>query len=474
MNTAPVSSLCRCCFVAVIAAATLVAIPVAAQQPMRPRPMQQQPMAYIPAPVDNPLKGLVPYARPHADRFPHSMEFSYLSLGELMIGPEQFDWKPLEQLLDDVASRGNQTVFRVWLEYPGRTDGIPRFLEKNGLQVTEWVDKSEGSSPAKKIRTPDYSDPALRTALQSFIAAMGKRYDGDPRIGFITAGLLGVWGEWHTYPREELMADKTVQAEIMTAYEQAFRTTPILLRYPAGDDAYSHAANDRREFGYHDDSFAWATLDTGRKADDWFYIPALKAAGPRAINKWQTQPIGGEIRPELWGLIFDEQPDHKQAQDFASCVRETHVSWLMDTGMFRKQQSAARIANATKQVQKMGYEFHVQWFAREFSTNGEPTLTVQVQNTGVAPFYYDWQVELAIVRDGKIVREIPVDWSINGLLPGEPSRQWSTTVPVPDAASKYDHFAIRVVNPLPSGKPLRFANEYHQPAPAGWLLLRSK
>ncbi len=89
----------------------------------------------------------------------------------------------------------------------------------------------------------------------------------------------------------ELMASKQVQSEVMDAYEAAFKTTPILLRYPANEHAWSHAANHLRRLGYHDDSFAWATLDTGRQEDNWFFLPALKAAGPQALDKWQTCPL---------------------------------------------------------------------------------------------------------------------------------------------------------------------------------------
>ena len=56
--------------------------------------------------------------------------------------------------------------------------------------------------------------------------------------------------------------------------------TPVVLRYPAGDNHSAYASNGRRSFGYHDDSFAWATLETGRKNEDWFYLAALRKAGP--------------------------------------------------------------------------------------------------------------------------------------------------------------------------------------------------
>ena len=60
-----------------------------------------------PSPADNPLKGLVPYEKPDAGSFPHSLEFNYVRFSDLMTGPESFAWRPLEELLDGIASRGN-------------------------------------------------------------------------------------------------------------------------------------------------------------------------------------------------------------------------------------------------------------------------------------------------------------------------------------------------------------------------------
>ena len=48
------------------------------------------------SPVDNPLKGLVPYAGKSAERFPHSLEFDYLPLAKLLTGPGQYHWQALD------------------------------------------------------------------------------------------------------------------------------------------------------------------------------------------------------------------------------------------------------------------------------------------------------------------------------------------------------------------------------------------
>jgi hypothetical protein len=397
-------------------------------------------MEYSPAPADNPLRGLVPYADASGqDQFPHSMEFGYISLRNIMKGPSDYDWDPIERCLTKASKRGNQMIFRVYCEYPGKGIAVPQFLIDEGLKFAKWTNKDDGQISY----TPDYENEKLRDSLRAFIGAMGEKYDGDPRIGFITAGILGSWGEWHNYPREDLWASKQVQKEILDTYEKAFTKTKVLLRYPAGMNEGQFIKNGERPFGYHDDSFGWATIDTGKKADSWFFEPKMKAAG--ASDKWKEFPIGGEIRPELWKTSFTSQR-HPRDQGFVECVERLHVSWLMDSGLFdvRLKVTSKRRETALKEVGRMGYELHisgVEW------KDGIVSLTVE--NRGVAPFYYDWPVEVEL--DGKLVKN---DWKLSGILPGEP-RVWSIKT------VKKGKLRVRVPNPMKGGKPLRFANHGH-------------
>jgi hypothetical protein len=426
---------------------------------------------YAPAPVDNPLKGLVPYQGDVRDRFPHSLEFNYLSYSELVKGYDEFDWKPLEKLLDDIASRGHQAVLRIFMEYPGKKGVIPDFLVKDGLKVHKWLYTETQPLPPALIETPDYEDKNLRRSLKLFLAAFGKKYDGDPRIGFLTAGLLGSWGEWHTYPKDELFASKTVQFEVMDAYEAAFKVTPVLLRYPAGAKTYQKAKNADRPFGYHDDSFTWATLDTGKKGDEWFYMSALKAAGPDAEAKWKTHPIGGEIRPEAWGKVFDDKPGVKEIQNFRKCVEATHATWLMDSGMFEKKPKADRVKRAEEEVRRMGYEFHCPGVTFGAMKDGKLSVNLEIENRGVAPFYYDWKAEYGLLVDGKVVKTFTASGKLTGLLPGDKLRAWADTLDVSGVKTGKYTLALRVPNPLNDGKPVRFANATQDSDVLGWLTL---
>jgi Domain of unknown function (DUF4832) len=439
--------------------------------PIRYLPAEERvELKYSPSAVANPLKGLVPYSSPTNVHFPHSMEFNYVGFADLVKGYDRFDWQPLERLLNQISGRGHQAIFRIFLEYPGKSNIIPKFLIADGLKVHKYLNTNTHPLPPAKIETPDYQDANLRKSLKNFIAAFGKKYDGDPRIGFITAGLLGTWGEWHTFPKDELFASKDVQIEVMEAYEAAFQVTPILLRYPAGENTWGKASNAKRPFGYHDDSFAWATLDTGKKGDDWFYVPALKHAGSEAVEKWRRHPIGGEIRPEAWGKVFDPQPGDKKIQDFRKCVDQTHVSWLMDTGMFREKPNDSRRERAEAEVRHMGYEFHVPVVR---VSNNEDSLQIELEivNRGVAPFYYDWPAEYGLIANGSVVRTFQSSGKLTGLLPETAARSWRDTLNTTDLPERNYVLAIRIPNPLPNGLPIRFANKTQDEHLDGWLSL---
>jgi hypothetical protein len=361
------------------------------------------------------------------------------------------------------------------MEYPGKTDGIPPYLIDQGLRVYTYLNTNTAPFPPTEVQTPDYSNELLRKTLVEFIEDFGSEYDGDPRLGYITAGLLGTWGEWHTYPRNDLWASKEVQTEIMDAYERAFSQTPVLLRYPAGADHYDKAPNADRRFGYHDDSLCWATLETGKTEDNWFFVPALKAAGPSAVNKWMTAPIGGEIRPEVWGKIFDDDWDRNlpQAQSFLQCAKALHLTWTMDTGMFREPADPKRLANAMAQVQQLGYEFTVDYveYPKTVSDGAMP-VAVHVINRGMAPIYHAWPVEIcAVDAKNEIQQTWTTGWDLTGILPNAEGVLMKTNLDASSLPAASYTLLMHVANPLPNGKPLQFANADWGTVRDGWLTL---
>lgn len=425
-------------------------------------------LSYAPAPPDNPLKGFVPYLRADAS-FPHSLEWDYTRLSEVMTGPTNFNWAPFEAKLAAAASRGHQFIARFYLEWPGRPTAVPQYLLDAGLKLRTWTNTNTQPFPPAIDHTPDYEDPRLRAALTHFIRAFGERYDGDPRLAFVGLGLLGTWGEWHNSPRDEWFASKAVQTEVMDAFETAFPRTRLVARYPAGDHDPRYAQNVRRAMGYHDDSFAWATAHSGKRGEEWFFESRLRAAG--ALEKWRTQPIGGEVRPEVWPCLFDDPSCAPAGQEFDRCAAATHVSWLCNEGVFRGKIQGATRERALAAARRMGYELHLSraaWRLAEDSLQVSLTLT----NTGLAPFYYPWPVELAVLNSrGELTARSGTSWDLTGILPGDPPSNWQHSFKLDRLPRGAYRLLLGVPNPMSGGHPLRFANREQDQDLQGWLSL---
>ena len=90
---------------------------------------------------------------------------------------------------------------------------------------------------------------------------------------------------------------------LIDAFDTAFETTQLQTRY-----AHWYAfgsTNQRQNFGLHDDSLAYSTIDEGVYPTpmSWFFWSQVESLG--ATNFWMYGAMGGEVRPELQSTIFD-------------------------------------------------------------------------------------------------------------------------------------------------------------------------
>jgi hypothetical protein len=386
------------------------------------------------------------------------MEWSYLPLRGLMSGAANFDWSSLDNLLSSDAGRGHQTVFRVYLDYPTLPTGIPQYLLDAGLITYSYNDYGNNGVSV----CPDYSNSLLQQALTNFIAALGARYDGDPRIGFITVGLLGFWGEWHTYPHTNWFASTAVQDEVLNAYAAAFSKTKLLVRWPSGTNPSA------RQIGYHDDSFAYQTI----APPSYMFLGLLAAAGE--TNKWMTQPIGGELYPPEQLCIWDSASNCVPlSQEFTNCVALTHPSWLLNQGVFDPGFSGTQQTLALAGSKSLGYELYVSnAVLTDATTTGRLSLNLQVLNTGVAPFYYDWPVFLgAFNSSNQLANTWPASWKLSSVLPKVTNAVWTWSQTNHGLASGPYKLLLCVQNPMTNGMSFSFANTTQNADLPGWLTL---
>lgn len=255
-------------------------------------------------PLDNPLKGWCPYTNAGKIHQPYSMVFQYISWAELEPSENDFRFDAWEKTWNVEAATGKHIIFRVYVDYPTKPSGLPDWLRKAGVNETAYEEYGGGKSP-------DYNDPRMVEALERLIAALGKRYNNNPRIAFIQMGLLGFWGEWHTYPRTNLYASPETERRVIDAYRNAFPNKCLMARYArdyAGKQAW---------LGFHDDMFPQDT-DNGK---DWSFL-----AGVRRENRtenWKNAVVGGEMVPgEAARWLGDD------FETTRNMLERAHFSWI--------------------------------------------------------------------------------------------------------------------------------------------------
>ena len=435
-----------------------------------------------PAPVSNPMKGFMPWAPAPGGNpvlaqgsLPYTLEWAVFPLKNVVTGPDTYDFTTVDAMLDSIAGRGHQAVIRFYVDNPGESSALPQYLIDGGTDKSRTYD-FHGNK--KKSFSPNYDDPKVKEMFLHFVAALGDKYDGDPRIGYITAGLYGFWGEEHTYPYNGAVSSQNptginwmpsdeFRARLVEAWDEAFDDTFVQNRYPT-------AATKAHGMGYFDDSLGYATLE----GTDWHFIPKLKDQGEG--DAWQHSPIGGELYPPIQTCIFsqpinctnmDAEGDYKALES----IQGAHATWLINQKAFSVGYSGDDLARAKAASAAMGYTLQATRTSATYH-GAKATVVVEIKNTGSAPFYATWPLEVVLVDSkGAIVATQTIESPLPSVLPGQTGTVTARfTLPsqyrANDSAQKLTA-AIRVVNPLPNGAPVAFANAaMNKPLP-GYLEL---
>ena len=437
--------------------------------------------------VIQPLSGIAPYFFPGTDYssyFPSPLMWSYFGLSEVMTDPNdctKFDWTIFDEALDESAVWGRQMVFRFYLEYPGGTgshpaNATPQCLINQGVTLQ--------TNPYWGSVHPVWDDPRTLQTLENFINAFAARYDTsgpnggpDPRIAYMTAGLIGLWGEWHEWPYDgevdspNMMASAATVQQIVSTYQQAFHNIQVEIRY-----AYLAGVAADPAIGLHDDSWDYRETNNGALCGDT--LPETLGGCPYSFlqyeldygleNRWLGQSIGGEARPEIQGSIYSSWPNGSGQVDNPKASTElSHVTWLLNQTGAQGGYSPTD-PNIIAGVGEMGYKLYVPQANFNNSVSSSFNVGVTLENLGVAPFYYPWTVVLGLLDgSGNVVQTWNTSWDLRTVQPltlrafpdwnvgADPTyiaygwpMNFATSINASGVAAGSYTLAMRVVNPL--------------------------
>jgi len=379
----------------------------------------------------------------------------------------------------------------------------------------------------------DYNDPVLVDAMIALITALGTRYNGDDRLFIMHYGMYGIFGEWDLGSGrvyiDDLVDDNQInlglqdtdwemsdfnQGRIIDAFQNAFTTTNLVARVP--DLPRSESV------GYSDGLYFGASL-SDEPQFNYFFSPLLKRFN--ADQNWKNHIIGGEMDPILQGRIWGElsavndfnytvigDTDRTGGvavpQNVEDVFEQTHPTFIFQNYVlqdftiglegenhqvtgdievfpYQGQSNQTFWDNAIKATKKMGYTLYVNEFNLSAS-GGNPAVEVNIQNTGVAPMYANWDVEFGYLDTESSFISLGVfdTWNLNTILPDvvDNKRTYISTESLDDG--EYT-FMLRIVNPLnegivlpdgtpkiyPNAQPVRFANTTQDVNLNGWLTL---
>ncbi|MCC8154053.1 MAG: DUF4832 domain-containing protein [Tannerellaceae bacterium] len=212
-------------------------------------------------------------------------------------------------------------------------------------------------------------------------------------------GIIGEWGEhhdpnitayWQPHDQPNHVENRTwipgIEKTLGDAFTAAFKNKKVMVRY-----AYEFMDY---EFGIYWDS--WAIEEEQVRGYE-----EMKKLGDR----WKTQPIGGEITWN-WGSLykfnsFEEVVADEETRDLViHQIRDLHCNHLGGITWANFNDPTFE-PNADLLQRTMGYRFVLSEFNYTATIEKDVPFKVSfdVINTGSSPFYYDWPVEIALLRE---------------------------------------------------------------------------
>jgi hypothetical protein len=323
---------------------------------------------------------------------------------------------------------------------------LPVYLENSKHGWLLPVDPKDATQGHYFI--PDWNDPQLLDRMRALLSALGRRYDGDPQIGWIDIGLYGSWGEWHTGGLPDA-ADYTrgipyvsaapyfslnaaaylantgtpgayqpgtiaTKDAIVDAYARAFPKTQLLMLTDDGD-GLCHALTlpgSPAHIGMRRDSL-------GSGSNSWTYqfpdqLPDCNSMADQSLiaNRWKSapfiaEPYGNGSSPQFPCQTFETDPATGQF-NLNEQVTEFHLAAIKNGSFCSGPWSALSVAEQQAVLTaglQAGYRLApveidvapaaVPSYSRRLS------IRTHWANAGVTPTYHDWSVEFSLWTTGK-------------------------------------------------------------------------
>lgn len=399
--------------------------------------------------LNNPYMGWAPSAKSKYNQ-PHRLVYANIYWRELEPQKGVYDFNTIESKNQFAywQSKDVKIVLRLVLDEPRSTShmDIPDWLYKEINQEGTWYDISYG-----KGFSPNYLNPVLIANHRILISKLAEKYNNDPRIAMIAIGSVGHWGEFHTYDTIPFPKLDIIN-QYVQHYVDFFDKKMLLMRRP-------HEIALKNNMGLFNDVFGIAS-STKSFVDRFlkgytFWLTGEKMPG--MPDFWKYASSGGEFgnSPGLQYLEDDAIADSLQM------LRDSHTSWLGPCCPANQPVGCSIQANMDAMLKTMSYRFVLSSASFSSSIEAGKTLTVTMdwKNKGVAPFYFDWPLELSLIDSrGNLVLSKKLDEDIRKWVPGQKAVTGNMDIPETLAPGTYT-LCVAILDPDKNAPGIDFAFE---------------
>jgi hypothetical protein len=372
-------------------------------------------------------------------------------------------------------AQGHRLIYaRINLEPYRDTDLPAAFLDKieSGFETArqggvKLVVRATYNYPSGETQYRNARDASLPRVLGHLAQLKPVLHRNEDVIGFVQAGFIGAWGEWHTSSNDltvpasrARIKDALLDAAPATRFVQ-FRYPPYIQAWTPQLPGLGAALSGSFRIGFHNDCFLASDTDVGTYDED-----AVLRERQRRYGEAQGElaPFGGETCNPA------DDPNPQPRTDCADILGEGaryHLTYLNDSYYRRMFHDNWRKRGCMDEVRRrMGYRLALVRGSHPaaIAQGGTLSVSVVVRNLGWARLYNPRPVEI-LLRDRKsgVVRRLeaagadPRRW-----LPGaDASETLAVTLPndvlgvqevwlaLPDAGRRLKddpRFAIRLAN----------------------------
>jgi len=313
------------------------------------------------------------------DDFP-GLSCAYLRVPWSFLEPEEgrFNWSLLDTPAQRWIDRGKQIALRIsstesWMRW-----ATPEWVHAAGAKGYNFT-VGKGVDPNGPFWEPDYKDPVFLAKLDRFLAALARRYDGNPNVAFIDIGSFGVWGEGHSWASSKLPFDLESRKAHVDLYCKHFKQTLLAIsddfagpdepgrHFPITDYALSQGVTLR------DDSIC-----VQPPPRSWFHAEMAQEFWPKLPVVLEHEHYGSSKRRKAWG---DGSLLLEAVEQYHASYMSIH--WWPRILLDENREIVDRINR------RMGYRLQLRRaaFPRQVHL-GEPfTIETEWANAGVAPCY---------------------------------------------------------------------------------------